>query len=81
MFESIEFLNRGWDVRMLESQSLRSVFLWSLMIAFLLGVDAVSVMWGFFSFHRLHWPIVMNLLLFTILGFRYSRIVYRRIGS
>jgi hypothetical protein len=43
LFESFEFLDRGWDVRVLESQSLRSIFLWLLPLVFSVGAMTASV--------------------------------------
>jgi hypothetical protein len=56
-FTSFEFLNRGWDVRLLEGQSLRTVFVVLLVDLFMLGMitfmdgtggphNAVFVVWG-----------------------------------
>jgi hypothetical protein len=41
IFESFEFLDKGWDIRALENQSVRSVFLWLLPLLFVLGADTV----------------------------------------
>ena len=77
MFDSI---NQGWDVRILENQSPRTIFLGSIMASFLVGGEAVSIAYGIFE-HRIPWPIVINLALFATLGFRYARIIYRRLGT
>jgi hypothetical protein len=44
LFESFEFLNRGWDVRMLEGISLRKLFLLTIASVFLLGMEVAIVM-------------------------------------
>ena len=80
MFEYIDHLNRGWDARILESQSPRSVFVWSMVIAFLVGGEAVTIAYGIIT-HRVDWPIVLNLIFFATLGSRYARILYRRLGA
>jgi hypothetical protein len=54
LFESFEFLDRGWDVRALESQSLRSMFLWLLPLVFVLGADTVVMIYQLFHLHRLN---------------------------
>ncbi len=79
MFESFEFMDRGWDVRVLESQSLRSIFLWLLPMVFVLGADTAFVIY-IFHLHRLNWSMVLNLPVLTLLVFRYARLVYRRLG-
>jgi hypothetical protein len=61
LFESFEFLDRGWDIRALENQSLRSVFLWLLPLLLLLGADIVIEAYVNFRLHRFNWPIVFNL--------------------
>ncbi len=80
LLESFEFLDRGWDVRVLEGQSLRSVFLWLLPLMFLLGVDTAFMAYQIFHLHRLNWSIVFNLLVFGLIACRYARIIYRRLG-
>jgi hypothetical protein len=51
LFESFEFLDRGWDVRVLESQSLRSIFLWLLPLVFVLGADTALMAYQIFHLH------------------------------
>jgi hypothetical protein len=79
IFKSFAFLDRGWDVRTLENQSLRSVFLSLLAMLLLLGADLTYEAFAIFRNHRVNWPVAMNLLLFSIIGFRYARIIYRRL--
>jgi hypothetical protein len=79
LFESFEFLDRGWDARVLEAQSLRSVFLWLLAIVFLLGADAAFLTYQVVHLHRLDWSIVLNLVILGFIAFRYARIIYRRL--
>jgi hypothetical protein len=80
LFESFEFLDRGWDVRVLESQSLRSIFLWLLPLVFVLGADTALMTYQIFHLHRLNWSMVFNLPVLTLLAVRYARLVYRRLG-
>jgi hypothetical protein len=79
LFESFEFLDRGWDVRVLETRSLRSVFLWLLPFVFLAGADTAMMGYQIFHLHHLNWSIVLNLLMVAVIGFRYGRIIYRRL--
>lgn len=79
LFESFEFLDRGWDVRVLENQSLRSVFLCLLPLVFVLGADAAIMAYQIFH-HHLNWSLVFDLAVLTLLAFRYGRIIYRRLG-
>jgi hypothetical protein len=79
IFESFEFLDRGWDIRILANQSIRSVFLWLLPLLLVLGADCVIEAYEVFHLHRLNWPIVFNLPVVGLLAFRYARIVYRRL--
>ncbi len=81
MFESIEFLHRGWDVRVLEGQSLRSVFLCLLPLVFVLGAETAIASYQVSRLHRVNWSMAMNLPVLTLLAFRYTRLVYLRIGS
>jgi len=79
IFESFEFLDRGWDIRILENQSLRSVFLSLLPLLFLLGADTFIEAYAIFRLHRFNLPIASNLLVFALLAFRYARMIYRRL--
>jgi hypothetical protein len=81
LFESFNTLNRSWDDRVLEHQSIRKVFVWLLASLFVLGADVSLTIYQVFRFHRFDWS---NLPVFAVLGmicFRYARMVYRRLGS
>ena len=52
LFESFDFLHRGWDVRLLEAQSLRSVFVALLLHLFMLGVLIGITIYTIFHLHR-----------------------------
>jgi len=80
LFESFEFLDRGWDVRALESQSLRSIFLWLLPLVFVLGADTFVMIYQLFHAHHLNWSMTFNLPVVALLAFRYARLIYRRLG-
>ena len=79
LLESFEFLDRGWDIRALENQSLRSMFLWLLPLLFLLGADAFLEAYEIFHLHRLNWSIAFNLPVIGLIAFRYARLIYRRL--
>jgi hypothetical protein len=81
LFESFEYLDRGWDVRVLENSSLRSVFLWLLILAFVLGMDAVVVAYQVAHFHRFNWSEALNIFVGCLLAVQYSRAFYRRLGQ
>ena len=81
LFESFEYLDRGWDVRVLENQSVRSIFVWLLLLAFVLGMDVSLTVYQVFRLHHFDWSEALNMLLVGILAARYSRLVYRRLGQ
>jgi hypothetical protein len=79
--ESFEFLNRGWDIRLLEGMSLRKVFVFLLLDLFMLGGWTFVLIYDGFRFHRLDW---LNAMLFgtcVLPVVRYSRLVYRRLDG
>ena len=81
LFESFEFLDRGWDVRVLESSSIRSMFLMLLGLLFVLG--ALSGLEVYALFHHTHQQSLSMALIFLtngMLAFRYARVIYRRLG-
>jgi hypothetical protein len=80
LFESFEYLDRGWDIRVLESLSLRSIFVSLLLLVFFLGADVALTAYQTLRFHHFDWLEGVNMLLFGVLGFRYSRLVYRRLS-
>ncbi len=79
-FESFEFLNRSWDVRVLENQSLRSLFVWVLVYSFFLGMLITITMYELVRLHHFNWSNAILFLTYILLGFRYSRLIYRRLG-
>ena len=62
LFTSFEFLNRGWDVRLSENQSLRSVFIVLLVDLFMLGMITFMMIYEGFRLHRFDWS---NAILFS----------------
>lgn len=78
-FESFQFLNRGWDVRLLEQQSIRWVFVALLIDVFMLGVLISMNILGWFWLHRFDWSNLVLLLVFVLPIARYTPIVYRRL--
>ena len=79
-FESFEFLNRGWDVRVLEGISLRKLFVFVLLDVFMLGAGTAMLIYNGFRFHQFDWLNALLFLTFVLPIVRYSRLVYRRLG-
>jgi hypothetical protein len=80
LFQSFEFINRGRDVRLLENQSLRSVFVWLLVDLFMLGMLTFMMFYDVFRLHRFSWMDAMLILLFALSVVPFSRLIYRRLG-
>jgi hypothetical protein len=78
--ESFEFLNRGWDIRLLETQSLRSVFVVLLLALFMLGMLTSMTIYEAVRLHRFDWSAAFLLAVFVLLVFRCAPVVYRRLG-
>jgi hypothetical protein len=78
--ESFEFLNRGWDVRLLESQSLRSVLVMLLLDLFMLGMLTIMTIYEAVHLHRFNWSSAMLFPIFILPVFRYAPVIYRRLG-
>ncbi len=81
LFESFNFMNSGWAIRLLESQSLRSIFLMLMIDVFMLGMVCTILLYDGVRFHRFDLSNAMFLVLFVLPVFRYSSVVYRRLGS
>ena len=79
-FESFEFLNRGWDVRVLEQQSLRSLFVTVLAYSFMLGMITSISIYEILHLHRINWTFAFLLPVYVFPAVRYSRLIYRRLG-
>jgi hypothetical protein len=78
--ESFEFLNRGRDVRLLEGESLRSVFVVLLLDLFMIGMLASMTVYEAVHLHRFDWSRLLLLLVFILSALRYTPVVYRRLG-
>ncbi len=78
--ESFEFLNRGWDIRFLERQSLRWTFVALLVDVFMLGMVSFMTVYEIVRLHRFEWLNAILLALFVLPVLRYSRLIYRRLG-
>jgi hypothetical protein len=78
--ESFEFLNRGWDIRILEAQSLRSVFVVLLLDMFMLGMLTTMTVYEAVRLHRFDWTAAFLFPLFLLAVSRYAPLVYRRLG-
>ena len=81
LFESFKFMDRGWDVRALENQSLRSMFVCLLLALFMLGMLTSMMIYDVFRLHRFNWSNAILFLVFILPAFRLSRLIYRRLGS
>lgn len=81
LFESFHDLDRSWDERELEHQSLRSVFSLLLVMMFLLGVIVFMVVYRAVHLHRFEWSQILALAAIAIPCFRSARIIYRRLGA
>jgi hypothetical protein len=64
---------------MLENQSLRTVFVMVLLLAFALGMDVALTAYQCIRLHRFSALLALNMLSVGILAFRYSRAIYRRL--
>ena len=80
-FESFEFLNRGWDIRLLDGMSLRKVFVFLLLDVFVLGALTFMSVYEGFRFHRFNWANAMIFLTLALSVVRYTGVVYRRLDS
>jgi hypothetical protein len=70
MFESFKFLDRGWDVRALENQSLRSMFVYLSLALFMLGMLTSMMLYDVFRLHRFRWSNAMLLAVFILPAYR-----------
>jgi len=80
LFESFEYLDRGWDVRVLENCSLRRLFVWLLLLTLVLGGNIALTLYAAFRLHHFNWGEALNMLGVSILAIRYSRLIYRRLN-
>jgi hypothetical protein len=80
LLDSFEYLNRGWDTRILETQSLRSVFVVLLVDLFVLGMLTSMTIYEVVRLHRFNWSTAFLFPIFILSIFRYAPLVYRRLG-
>lgn len=78
--EAFEHLNRGSDIRILETQSLRSVFVVLLLDLFMLGMLTSMTVYEAVRLHRFNWSTAFLFPVFMLAVFRYAPLVYRRLG-
>ena len=79
LFESVDFLDRGTDARVLESVSLRSAFLFLLTVVFILGADIALELYAVVRLHHFAWSILITLPVLGFSAFRLARLIYRRL--
>jgi hypothetical protein len=77
---SFEFLNRGWDIRILESQSVRTVLIVLLLDLFMLGMLTSMTLYEAVRLHRFNWSVAFLFPVFLLGVFRYAPLIYRRLG-
>jgi hypothetical protein len=80
LFESINFLDRDWDVHVLESRSLRSVFVCLVPVLFVVGMLASMTLYGIFRIHHFNWVLAMPLAALSLPSFRAAHLIYRHLG-
>jgi hypothetical protein len=73
-------MDRSWEARALENQSLRSMFVWLLLDLFMLGMLTSMMLYELFRLHRFDWSGAMLLPVFILPAFRLSRLIHRRLG-
>jgi hypothetical protein len=78
--ESFELLSRGWDIRILEAQSLRTVFVVLLLDTFMLGMLTSMTLYDAVRLHHFNWTAAFLFPVFLLAVFRYAPLVYRRLG-
>lgn len=78
--ESFGLLNRDWGVRLLESNSPRSVFIMLLLDVFMLGTLSAMILYDAVHFHRFNWTSGILFVAFVLPAFRYSRLIHRQLG-
>lgn len=81
LFESFEFLNRGWDVRVLEGQPPRTIFVFLLIDVFLLGAFTLMVIVNSVHMQRFEWGRGFLILTFILPVVRYSHLIWRRLAG
>jgi len=80
LFESVNSLGREWDVRVLESCSLRSLFVSLLLLMFVIGMLVSMTLYGIVQLHHFNWGLALPLAALCLPFFRAAHIIYRRLG-
>ena len=78
-FESFERSDRARDALILESWSLRKLFVWLLVLVGALGAVCFQMLYDLFRHHHIFWDGLINLPLLGIFAFRYARLIYRHL--
>jgi hypothetical protein len=77
MFDTIE---KRWDERAMEGQSMRAVFLWLISCALVLGAGFGIVLYDLFHLQRLNWYGTLSFVATGLIFLRYGLAFYRRLG-
>jgi hypothetical protein len=80
LFESFKLMDRGWESRALENQSLRSMFVWLVLDLVMLGMLTITIISDLVRLHRFDWSGAVLLPVFILPAFRFSRLIYRHLG-
>ena len=76
MFESID---KSWDERAVEGQSLRRMFVWLLSWALILGAGIAMMLHAFVHSHRFDWYSAFSFAGLGLVFVLYARAFYRRL--
>lgn len=79
--QSFEYLNRGWDIRLVENTSLRLVFVAVLINIFIAGALVAALSYDLVRFARFDWSAAIALLVCGLPAVRYSTVIYRRLSK
>jgi len=74
-------MNRGWDIRLFENLSARTVFLMLMIDVFVLGMICSMLLYDGVRLHRFELTNAILFVVFFLSVFRYSGAVYRRLDS
>ena len=79
--QSFEYLNRGWDIRLVENTSLRLVFVAVLINIFIAGALVAALSYDLVRFARFDWSAASALRVCGLPAVRYSTVIYRRLSK
>jgi len=80
VLESTNPADRGQDVRLLENNSPRSLFVCLLLLVFLLGANFALTIYEVVRLHHFRFFEATVLPVLGIIAFRLARVVYRQLG-